>query len=113
MKSSTILATAGARRVTVASIIRRLCTFGFPAKCNSQADQNREEQKIDRVDPKQIMKLTDLMKPAFSRDAVERQNLAEQHDDCGKSGHKYAQALVQPDAAGLDEPRLNNKSDPP
>jgi hypothetical protein len=71
-----------------------LVQVGLLAKRNSQADQNREEQKIYRVDPQQIMKPTNLMKPAFSRDGVEGQNLAEQHDDCGKRGHKYAQALV-------------------
>jgi hypothetical protein len=34
------------------------------------------------------------MKPAFSRDGVESQNLAEQYDHCGKRQHKDAEALV-------------------
>jgi hypothetical protein len=34
------------------------------------------------------------MKPAFSCDSVEGQNLAKKHHDCAKSGHQYAQAMV-------------------
>jgi hypothetical protein len=87
--------------------------FRLSSKYNSEYNEPGEEQEIDRIDSQQIVEPANLMKPTLSRDSVDGQSLADHYDDCGEHNHEYAQTLVQPDTARLDEPCLDNKSDAP